>query len=169
MGIENQSPQFRLFRRFRWRNAFDNRIQYLHEDREGTIWVGTFSGGLARYDAGDDILTVWDSTQMPHKSKRVLVETLGLTEERVRVIAPDVGGGFGPKNPFYPEELAIPAATLALGRPIKWIEDRRESFTATNHEREQDWDVEAAVDGVGKLLAIRGHLRHDHGVEAHDH
>jgi aerobic carbon-monoxide dehydrogenase large subunit len=119
---------------------------------------------LARYDAGDDMLTVWDSTQMPHKSKRVLVEALGLTEERVRVIAPDVGGGFGPKNPFYPEELAIPAAALALGRPIKWIEDRRESFTATNHEREQDWDVEAAVDGVGKLLAVRGHLRHDHGA-----
>src|SRR5262245_9578632 len=119
---------------------------------------------LAHYDAGDDMLTVWDSTQMPHKSKRVLVEALGLTEERVRVIAPDVGGGFGPKNPFYPEELAIPAAALALGRPIKWIEDRRESFTATNHEREQDWDVEAAVDGVGKLLAVRGHLRHDHGA-----
>ena len=119
---------------------------------------------LARYDAGDDMLTVWDSTQMPHKSKRVLVEALGLTEERVRVIAPDVGGGFGPKNPFYPEELAIPAAALALGRPIKWIEDRRESFTATNHEREQDWDMEVAVDGGGKLLAVRGHLRHDHGA-----
>ena len=62
------------------------------------------------------------------------------------MIAPDVGGGFGPKNPFYPEELAVPAAALLLGRPIKWIEDRRESFTATNHEREQDWEVEAAVD-----------------------
>jgi aerobic carbon-monoxide dehydrogenase large subunit len=119
---------------------------------------------LARYDAGDDMLTVWDSTQMPHKSKRVLVEALGLTEERVRVIAPDVGGGFGPKNPFYPEELAIPAVALALERPIKWIEDRRESFTATNHEREQDWDMEAAVDGGGKLLAVRGYLRHDHGA-----
>jgi aerobic carbon-monoxide dehydrogenase large subunit len=119
---------------------------------------------LARYDASEDVLTVWDSTQMPHKSKRVLVEALGLTEERVRVIAPDVGGGFGPKNPFYPEELAIPAAALALGHPIKWVEDRRESFTATNHEREQDWDMEAAVDGAGKLLAVRGHLRHDHGA-----
>src|SRR5262249_51851594 len=97
---------------------------------------------LAHYDAGDDMLTVWDSTQMPHKSKRVLVEALGLTEERVRVIAPDVGGGFGPKNPFYPEELAIPAAALALGRPIKWIEDRRERFTATNHERDHHWDID---------------------------
>jgi aerobic carbon-monoxide dehydrogenase large subunit len=119
---------------------------------------------LARYDAHDDLLTVWDSTQMPHKTKRVLVEALGLSEERLRVIAPDVGGGFGPKNPFYPEELAIPAAALLLRRPIKWSEDRRESFTATNHERVQDWELEAAVDGEGKLLAIRGHLRHDHGA-----
>ena len=119
---------------------------------------------LARFDATDELLTVWDSTQMPHKTKRVLVEALGLSEERVRVIAPDVGGGFGPKNPFYPEELAVPAAALLLGRPIKWIEDRRECFTATNHEREQDWEIEAAVDRDGRLLAIRGHLRHDHGA-----
>jgi carbon-monoxide dehydrogenase large subunit len=121
-------------------------------------------GVLARFDATDELLTVWDSTQMPHKTKRVLVEALGLSEERVRVIAPDVGGGFGPKNPFYPEELAVPAAALLLGRPIKWIEDRRECFTATNHEREQDWEMEAAVDCDGRLLAIRGHLRHDHGA-----
>ena len=121
-------------------------------------------GVLARYDAIDELLTVWDSTQMPHKTKRVLVEALGLSEQQVRVIAPDVGGGFGPKNPFYPEELAIPAAALVLGRPVKWVEDRRECFTATNHEREQDWEMEAAVDREGKLLAIRGHLRHDHGA-----
>src|SRR4029077_368536 len=121
-------------------------------------------GVLARFDATDELLTVWDSTQMPHKTKRVLVEVLGLSEERVRVIAPDVGGGFGPKNPFYPEELAVPAAALLLGRPIKWIEDRRECFTATNHEREQDWEMEAAVDCDGGLLAIHGHLRHDHGA-----
>ena len=121
-------------------------------------------GVLARYDATDELLTVWDSTQMPHKTKRVLVEALGLSEEQVRVIAPDVGGGFGPKNPFYPEELAIPAAALVLGCPVKWVEDRRECFTATNHEREQDWEMEVAVDREGKLLAIRGHLRHDHGA-----
>src|SRR5204862_489313 len=77
---------------------------------------------------------------------------------------PHVGGGFGPKNPFYPEELAVPAAARLLGCPIKWVEDRRESFTATNHEREQDWEVEAAVSAQGRLLAIRGHFRHDHGA-----
>jgi carbon-monoxide dehydrogenase large subunit len=121
-------------------------------------------GVVARFDAIENLLTVWDSTQMPHKAKRVLVEALGLAEHQVRVIAPDVGGGFGPKNPFYPEELAVPAAALLLGRPIKWIEDRRESFTATNHERLQDWDMEVAVDADGRLAAIRGHLRHDHGA-----
>jgi carbon-monoxide dehydrogenase large subunit len=121
-------------------------------------------GVVARFDRIENLLTVWDSTQMPHKAKRVLVEALGLTESEVRVIAPDVGGGFGPKNPFYPEELTIPAAAILLDRPIKWIEDRRESFTATNHERVQEWEVEAAADTEGKLLAIRGHFRHDHGA-----
>ncbi len=121
-------------------------------------------GVIARYDAVENVLTVWDSTQMPHKTKRVLVETLGLAETEVRVIAPDVGGGFGPKNPFYPEELVIPAAAMLLECPVKWIEDRRESFTATDHERIQDWEVEAAATADGRLLAIRGHFRHDHGA-----
>jgi carbon-monoxide dehydrogenase large subunit len=118
---------------------------------------------LARYDAAEDLLTVWDGTQMPHKAKRVIVDTLGLMESQVRVIAPHVGGGFGPKNPFYPEELVVPAAAILLGAPVKWIEDRRESFTATNHEREQDWDLEVAFDADGKLLAVRGKVHHDHG------
>ena len=82
----------------------------------------------------------------------------------MRVIAPHVGGGFGPKNPFYPEELVVPAAAMLLGVPVKWVEDRRESFTASNHEREQDWDLEAAVDADGRLLAVRGRVCHDHGA-----
>lgn len=118
---------------------------------------------LARFDATDELLTVWDGTQMPHKAKRVIVDTLGFAESQVRVIAPHVGGGFGPKNPFYPEELVVPAVALHLGAPIKWIEDRRESFTATNHEREQDWDLEVAADADGRLLAVRGKVHHDHG------
>jgi carbon-monoxide dehydrogenase large subunit len=119
-------------------------------------------GVLARM-GDDDVLTVWDSTQMPHRAKAVLVNALGLTEDRVRVIAPDVGGGFGPKAVFHPEELAIPAAAMMLQRPVKWIEDRFESFTAAVQERIQIWDMEAAFDADGKLLAIRGALYHDHG------
>jgi carbon-monoxide dehydrogenase large subunit len=120
-------------------------------------------GVLARVE-DDGRLTMWDSTQMPHRAKAVLVNALGLTEDRVRVIAPDVGGGFGPKAPFHPEELAIPAAAMKLQRPVKWVEDRFESFTATVHERLQVWDMEAAFDAAGKLLAVRGTLYQDHGA-----
>ncbi|MFM2445007.1 MAG: hypothetical protein RJB09_2193, partial [Pseudomonadota bacterium] len=121
-------------------------------------------GLVARPDALDDVLTVWDSTQMPHRVKRVLVATLGLTENQVRVIAPDVGGGFGPKGPVYAEEVAVCAAARLLNRPLKWVEDRYEHFVATNQERDQVWDVEAAFDAAGKLLGIRGALLHDHGA-----
>jgi carbon-monoxide dehydrogenase large subunit len=121
-------------------------------------------GIVARFDAGERMLTVWDGTQMPHRAKSILVAALGLDEAQVRVIAPDVGGSFGPKAVFHPEELAIPAAALALGTPVKWIEDRVENFTATALERDQDWDMEAACDADGRLLAIRGTMRHDHGA-----
>jgi carbon-monoxide dehydrogenase large subunit len=133
----------------------------LHSGRGGSIEP---RGIAARYDAADDMLTVWDGTQMPHRAKSILAAALGLDEPRLRVIAPDVGGGFGPKAVFHPEELAIPAAARALGAPVKWIEDRAENFTATVAERGQDWDMEAACDGGGRLLAIRGHMRHDHGA-----
>ena len=121
-------------------------------------------GVVARFDRGEAMLTVWDSTQMPHQAKRVLVRTLGLDESQVRVIAPDVGGGFGPKFVFYPEELAVAAAALLLQTPIKWIEDRLENFTATTQERDQYWDIALAADADGHLLGIRGHLVHDHGA-----
>ena len=74
----------------------------------------------------------------------------------MRVIAPDVGGGFGPKAAFHPEELALPAAALLLRRPVKWIEDRRENFTATVSERDQDWDMEVAVDAKGSCSRCAG-------------
>jgi carbon-monoxide dehydrogenase large subunit len=121
-------------------------------------------GVLARFDVLDERLDVWDSTQMPHRAKAVLVTSLGLAEHQVRVVAPDVGGGFGPKAVFHPEELAIPAAALLLRRPVKWVEDRFESFMATTQERLQDWNMEAAFDPEARLLAIRGRLCHDHGA-----
>ena len=121
-------------------------------------------GLAAHFDAGENLLTMWDGTQMPHRAKSILVAALGLDEDQVRVIAPDVGGAFGPKAVFHPEELAIAAAALALRTPVKWIEDRAENFTATVAERRQDWDMEAACDADGRLLAIRGHMRHDHGA-----
>jgi len=119
---------------------------------------------VARHDPLEDLLTVWDSTQMPHRAHGILVRMLGCAEHNIRIVPPDVGGGFGPKFVFYPEEVAIPAAAKLLGRPIKWIEDRRENFTATVQERNQYWDVEVAVDLQGKLQGIRGSLLHDHGA-----
>ena len=110
------------------------------------------------------MLTVWDGTQMPHRAKSVLVAALGLAEHQVRVIAPDVGGGFGPKAVFHPEELAVPAAAMRLGQPVKWIEDRAENFIATAAERNQVWEAEAAFTADGQLLGIRGRLYHDHGA-----
>ena len=121
-------------------------------------------GVVARHDEITDQLTVWNSTQMPHRAKAMLVATLGLAEHQLRVVTPEVGGGFGTKAVFHPEELAVPAAALLLKRPIKWVEDRFESFTASIGEREQIWTVEAAFEADGRLRGIRGALVYDHGA-----
>lgn len=121
-------------------------------------------GCLASYDNVDDKITLWISTQTPLVAARVLAELLGREEAAVRVVAPDVGGGFGPKLVFYPEEAAIAIAALALGKPVRWIEDRREHFISTTQERDQYWDAEIALDADGKILGVRGMLLHDHGA-----
>jgi carbon-monoxide dehydrogenase large subunit len=121
-------------------------------------------GLVAVPDVLEDRLTVWSSTQMPHASKRMFCDLLGLTELQVRVVTPDVGGGFGPKLILYPEDIAVAVAARTLGRPVKWIEDRREHFVATTQERDQFWDVEMATDARGVIQAVRGALIHDHGA-----
>ena len=83
---------------------------------------------------------------------------LGRDESRIRVVTPDVGGGFGPKLVFYPEDAAVALAAILLRRPVKWIEDRREHFVATTQERDQYWDVEIAVDAQARILGVRGTL-----------
>jgi len=121
---------------------------------------------LASHDAASDVLTVWSGTQTPHIGRRMMADLLGRELESIRVIAPDVGGGFGPKAIFYPEEAVIPAAALKLGRPVKWIEDRREHFLCATQERDQYWDVAIAVDADAKILGVRGRLVHDSGAFA---
>ena len=121
-------------------------------------------GVVARHDPVDDVLTVWAGTQMAHRARDILVQLLGCGEHRVRVVAPHVGGGFGPKFIFYPEDAVIPLAAKLLGRPVKWIEDRREHFVAATQERDQHWDIEVAADDDGRLVAVRGTLIHDHGA-----
>lgn len=119
---------------------------------------------LAEHDEVDDRVTIWSATQSPFLVKRNVVDMLGWDSERVRVVAPDVGGGFGPKTVYYVEEALIPFVARDLGRPVKWIEDRRENFLATNMERDQYWDVEIAAAADGALLGARGTMIHDTGA-----
>lgn len=121
-------------------------------------------GVLARPDPLEDRLTVWSSTQMSHEVRAGLIKLLGLDENRLRVLAPDVGGGFGAKFLLYPEEVVVALAARLLGRPVKWVEDRREHFLASIQEREQYWDLEVAFEADGRLRGLRGHMIHDQGA-----
>lgn len=121
-------------------------------------------GVVAHFDQAEDELTIWETSQMPHRSKAILVKALGLGESQIRVLTRDVGGGFGAKGGFYAENLAIPTAAMILGRPVKWIEDRYESFLSCSLELKQEWQVEAAFDSEGRIRGIRGVLYHEAGA-----
>ncbi len=121
-------------------------------------------GAVAVYDANEDRLTLWTSTQLAHEVRAFLMRLLERDENQIRVVAPDVGGGFGAKFVMYPEEVALCAASLQLRCPVKWIEDRREHFLAAVQERDQYWDLEVAFDGNGRVLGLRGDLIHDQGA-----
>ncbi len=122
-------------------------------------------GIVAHWDAKGEQLTLWDTTQSPIPIRNGLAGMFGLTEHQVRVIAPFVGGGFGPKiMMFYPEEVVLTWATLQLGRPIKWIEDRRENFFATTQERGQVHEAEMALTRDGRILGLRDEFLHDTGA-----
>ena len=122
-------------------------------------------GVVARWESTIRQLTVWDSTQAPIRIRNYLSQLLGLPQAQVRVIAPDIGGGFGPKIMMcYPEEILIPWAAMQLGHPVKWIEDRRENFAAMNQEREQIHVAAIAVDGDGRILGVRTSFLYDSGA-----
>jgi carbon-monoxide dehydrogenase large subunit len=119
----------------------------------------------ARWSEAEHRLTVYDSTQSPISIRGGLAVLFGLPESHVDVIAPDVGGGFGPKIMlFYPDELLVPFAAMQLGRPVKWTEDRQEHFTAVNHERGQVHEVEVGFDEDGRVLALDDDFVHDAGA-----
>jgi aerobic carbon-monoxide dehydrogenase large subunit len=111
-----------------------------------------------------DQLALWSSTQSPYLVRRGLARHLDIQEHDIRIIAPDVGGGFGPKAVFYPEEIVLPLASRLLKRPVKWVEDRREHFLSTTQQRDQLWDVEVAANAEGRLLGVRGRCLHDNGA-----
>src|SRR6266404_5325959 len=122
-------------------------------------------GVVAQWDGRANQMTIWDTTQAPVFVRNGLAGMLGLNERQVRVIAPFVGGGFGPKiMMFYPEEVLLPWVSMKLNRPIKWIEDRLEHFFATTHERGQIHDAEIALTGDGRILGIKDVFLHDGGA-----
>ncbi|WP_237214106.1 xanthine dehydrogenase family protein molybdopterin-binding subunit [Falsiroseomonas oryziterrae] len=147
----------------RARAAHVIRRRFLY-DRGASIPMET-RGIVAAWDGKADRLTVWDTTQAPVVIRNGLAAMLGLSERQVRVIAPFIGGGFGPKMMmFYPEEVLVPWIALRLERPVKWIEDRLEHFTATTHERGQIHEAEIALDAEGRVLGVRDEFLMDTGA-----
>jgi carbon-monoxide dehydrogenase large subunit len=134
------------------------------------VWTRTFTTGrhtgvpmeprglVADYEPATRALTVWMSTQVPHMMQAVLAGLFGLPEHRVRVVAPDVGGSFGIKIHVYQDDMAACALALVLGRPVKWIASRRESFLSDIHAREQTIAIEVAADRDGVVLAMRARI-----------
>ena len=137
------------------------RLDYDH----GTAAALENRGIVAEWDPRSQRLTVWDTTQAPNPIRNGLADMLGLSEHQVRVIAPFIGGGFGPKiMMFYPEEMLIPWAAMQLGRPVKWIEDRSENFVATTQERNQIHNAEIALAEDGTILGVHDVFLHDSGA-----
>jgi carbon-monoxide dehydrogenase large subunit len=135
----------------------------LHTHRGGPFFMEC-RGLVASFDAVTDSFVVYISSQSSHRIKRCFLDALDLNDNQIRVITPDVGGGFGPKGALYPEYPCVAVAAKRLGRPVKWIEDRKENFVATHQERDEYWDMEIAVDRDAKILGVRGRMVHDEGA-----
>src|SRR5262245_44293063 len=114
-------------------------------------------GLLAEWDATHGELTVFGAAKVAFLNRRILAKQMQLPESVIRMVENDVGGGFGARGEFYPEDFLIPFAARLTGRPVKWIEDRREHFAATNHAREADCELEIACEEDGTIRALRGH------------
>ena len=123
-------------------------------------------GVVAHWDRRQEEMVVHLSTQGPHVMRIGLAQSLGLPEHKVRVIAPDVGGGFGGKNRLMPEEVAVAAIAMKVGHPVRWIEDRREHLMASVHAREHVYDVTVFADADGRLLGLEGDVYIDAGAYA---
>lgn len=118
---------------------------------------------------GDGGLTMWGVTKVPYFNRRTLAAMLALDEGRIHFVETDAGGGFGSRGEFYPEDFLVPWTARRFGRPVKWVEDRREHFLAINHSREQRWSVAVGVDAQGRLLALDATLVNDMGAYLRTH
>ena len=119
---------------------------------------------LAEYRRGEGSLVVYAGTQFPHVMRNQIASLLGLRENQVRVIAPEVGGGFGAKANVYPDEILVPWLAMKLGRPVRWLEDRRENLATMAHGRDQIDYISAACTKDGTVLGLKGRLLADLGA-----
>ena len=121
-------------------------------------------GFVAEWDTGAERLTVWGAAKVAFANRKILAATMGLDLDQIDLIEGDVGGSFGSRGEFYPEDFLIPFATRYLGRPIKWVEDRCEHMMAANHARQIECDVAIAATRDGKIIALRGTNWTDNGA-----
>jgi len=126
-------------------------------------------GAVGRYDAGRDVLELHGAAKVPHKNRESLARMLGRSPAGIHLYEGHVGGGFGVRGEIYPEDLLVLVAALRLGRPVKWLEDRREHMMAANHSRQQRHRIRAAVDAKGCLLGIDDDFFHDQGAYIRTH
>jgi carbon-monoxide dehydrogenase large subunit len=126
-------------------------------------------GAIARYDAASDVLELYGAAKVPHWNRDQIARMLGRAPASVQLYEGHVGGGFGVRGELYPEDVLVCAAALRFRRPVKWIEDRREHLIATNHSRQQQHRVRAAVDAQGHILAIDDEFFHDQGAYLRTH
>ena len=139
-------------------------VQEVFWNNRGSAHPMETRGYAAEYHHATGQLTVWSSGQTPHLEKKNLIDILKWDPEFIRIIHHDVGGGFGPKAIFYPEEAMVAIAAHDLRRPVKWIEDRREHFYTATQERDQWWDISIALDANAKILAMKIDMTHDNGA-----
>ncbi len=121
-------------------------------------------GVVAEYDSRTDSITVWSSTQVVHWVRREVANALDMAEERVRVVAPDVGGGFGGKGHVYPEDILVAYLAKRLDRPVKWLEDRHEHLLNAAHSRDNLFDIEVGFDDDGKISVVKNYFLVDSGA-----
>ena len=126
-------------------------------------------GAIARYDAARDVLELYGAAKVPHWNRDNIARMLRRARASVHLIEGHVGGGFGIRGELYPEDVLVALAALRFGRPVKWIEDRREHLIAANHSRQQRHRVRAAVDREGRMLAIDDEFFHDQGGYVRTH
>jgi len=121
-------------------------------------------GAIADYDRVTGKLTLWSTSQAPHAHRTLYAMITGLPEHKIRIVSPDLGGGFGAKVPVYPGYLCAIAGSMVTGRPVKWMEDRSENLMSTTFARDYHMHGELAATADGRMLALRAEVLADHGA-----